>query len=175
MPHRVAMEVHMPRVSIPAGHDPRTHVWALAGPAGAAAMAFSSAVMAGSMLSLREYESARISIAGVNDCELCLSWRSAAAARGNPNDPASLPEDFYACVLARRFATLSTRERLCADYATRFASDHLAMGDDLWIEMHEQFTDAEIVDLTLCVGSCLVFGRINRVLDIDGGCRVGAV
>ena len=164
----------MPRVSIPAGHDPRTHVWSLAGPAGAAAMAFSSTVMADSMLSLREYESARISIAGVNDCQLCLSWRSAAAARGNPNDPASLPEDFYACVLARDFATLSTRERLCADYATRFASDHLAMGDELWAELHEHFTDAEIVDLTLCVGSCLIFGRINRVLDIDGGCRVGA-
>lgn len=163
----------MPRVSIPADHDPRAHVWALAGPAGVAATAFSSTVMVRSMLSLREYECARISIAGVNDCHLCLSWRSAAAARGNLNDPASLPENFYASVLARDFAALSARERLCAEYATLFASDHLAMGDELWTEMHGHFTDAEIVDLTLCVGSCLIFGRFNRVLDIDGGCRVG--
>ena len=143
-------------------------------PRAPAATAFSSAVIQDSALSLREYESARISIAGVNDCELCLSWRSAAAARDNAADPASLPEAFYAAVLARDFDSLSTRERLCAEYATLFATDHLAMGDELWAELHGHFTDAEIVDLTLCVGSCLIFGRINRVLDVDGGCRVDA-
>ena len=165
----------MPRVSVPTGQDPASYVWGtLAGELAGPATAFSSAVIAGSTLSLREYEAARISIAGINDCELCLSWRSAAKMRANDDDPASLPEDFYAAVLARDHRALTARERLCAEYATRFATDHLAIDDQLWGEIHENFSDAEVVDLTLCVGSCLIFGRLNRVLDIDGGCRVGA-
>ena len=163
----------MARVAVPAGRDPREFVWGLTGPAGVAGTAFSSAVIQGSVLSLREYEAARISVAGVNDCELCLSWRAAASARGNAADPPSLPEEFYAAVLARDHGALSVRERLCAEFAFRFASDHLSIDDALWAELHEHFADEEIVDLTLCVGTSLAFGRINRVLDIDGGCRVG--
>lgn len=165
----------MPRVSIPTDQDPASYVWGtLAGVAAAPANAFSSAVIAGSALSLREYEAARISIAGVNDCELCLSWRSAARVRAHAEDPASVPEVFYASVLARDYSALSARERLCAEYATLFATNHLGIDDRVWAEIHEHFSDAEVVDLTLCVGSCLIFGRLNRVLDIDGGCRVGA-
>ena len=41
----------------------------------------------------------------------------------------------------------------------------------------ERVTRAEIdelVDLALCVGAWIAFGRLNRVFDVDGACRVGA-
>lgn len=45
----------------------------------------------------------------------------------------------------------------------------------MWDELHACFSDDEIVELTLAVGAWIAFGRLNQVLDIDGGCRVGAL
>ena len=41
-------------------------------------------------------------------------------------------------------------------------------------ELHREFSDEELVDLALCVGAWIAFGRLNRVFDVDGACRVGA-
>jgi hypothetical protein len=46
------------------------------------------------------------------------------------------------------------------------------MDDDLWDRLHAQFSDAELVDLGLCVASWLALGRFNQVFDIDGACRI---
>lgn len=46
------------------------------------------------------------------------------------------------------------------------------MDDDLWNRLHAAFTDDELVELGLCVGSWLAFGRLNRVFDVDGVCRI---
>ena len=48
------------------------------------------------------------------------------------------------------------------------------MDDDLWERLHAAFTDDELVELGLCVGSWLALGRLNRVFDVDGVCRVPA-
>ena len=136
--------------------------------------AFSHAVYASSASALREFEAARISIARINDCNVCLNWRSARDTPERAADPDEAPESFYEAVLTGDYRGLTTRERLCAEFAAMFAVDHLAIGDDIWSELHEHFTDDELVDLALCVGSWIVFGRLNRVFDIDGACRVGA-
>jgi alkylhydroperoxidase family enzyme len=164
----------MPRISVPADQDPMMYVWghkapALAGPAAA----FSSAVYASSLLSLREFEAARISIARVNDCNICLNWRSARDVPGKADRPDAVPESFYDAVLAGDTANLTARERLCAKYATLFAIDHLAIDDEMWAELRREFSDDELVDLSLCVGAWIAFGRLNRVFDIDGACRIG--
>ena len=72
------------------------------------------------------------------------------------------------------YLDLTPRERLCAEFATKFAVDHLSIDDDMWSELHANFTDDELVDLALCVGAWIAFGRLNRVFDVDGACRVGA-
>jgi alkylhydroperoxidase family enzyme len=165
----------MPRVAVPADKDPMMHVWGALAPAlTQPAAAFSSAVYASSKLGLREFEAARIRIALVNDCNVCLNWRSARDVPGKADDPDAVPEAFYADVLDARYENLTARERLSADFATKFAADHLAIDDDMWAQLHEHFSDDEIVDLSLCVGAWIAFGRLNRVLDIDGACRVGA-
>ncbi len=127
----------MARVVVPGGRDPLAFVWgdlapALSGPAAA----YSSAVYERSSLSLREFESARITIAGINQCVLCLGWRTARDVPGRSTDPAAVPDSFYDDVVAHRWDSLSARERLAAEFAERYASDHLGMDDDLWVRLH---------------------------------------
>ena len=66
----------------------------------------------------------------------------------------------------------SEREALAAEFAERFALDHLSMDDPFWVRLRGAFTDSEIVDLGLCVGMWVSQGRLNQILDVDGGCRV---
>ena len=40
--------------------------------------------------------------------------------------------------------------------------------------MHAAYTDAEIVELSMCIGSWIAFGRLNHVLGIDAACVLPA-
>lgn len=152
----------MPRIDVPDGKDPLLHLWmstatGLTGPAAA----FSDAVYKRTTLPLREFEAARITVARVNDCNICLNLRT----EGGPD------QAFYDAVLGDHEG-LTDREALSSEFAQRFATDHLNMDDPFWARLHEAFTDDELVELGLCVGSWLAFGRLNRVFDVDGVCRI---
>jgi alkylhydroperoxidase family enzyme len=163
----------VPNVTVPADADPLIHVWtALAPPLTQAAAGYSSAVYEHSSLSLREFEAARITMARINDCALCLDWRTArdVPSRGAAAD--EVPEEFYVAVGSPGSADLTERERLAAEFAQRYATDHRGMDAAFWGRLHDAYTDDELVDLALCVGSWLALGRFNQVFDIDGACRV---
>ena len=163
----------MPRVTVPDGRDPLIYVWTeLAPPLTAAAGAYSSAVYERSSLSLREFEAARVTMARINQCALCIDWRTARDVPGRAEDPAAVPESFYRQVGAGDLDGLDEREQLCARFAERYATDHLGMDGAFWDLLHRHFSDDELVDLALCVGSWLALGRFNQVFDIDGACRV---
>ena len=100
--------------------------WALLRPKMAAGMGkLSEAVYDNSQLSVREREAARWTIALINDCAVCHDTRA------RDGETAGAGEPFYAEVTDWRNATgLSDRERLAAEFAERFALDHLAMDDD---------------------------------------------
>lgn len=126
----------MPRIDVPDGKDPLLHLWTstatgLTGPAAA----FSDAVYRRTTQPLREFEAARITIARVNDCNICLSLR----ADDGPN------QAFYDAVLGNREG-LTEREVLAAEFAQRFATDHLNMDDAFWARLHEAFADYELGD-----------------------------
>jgi len=147
----------MPRIDVPDGQDPLVHFWAgtmskLAAPAAA----YSDAVYTQGSLSMREREAARISIARINECNICLNMRA----------EEGLDEAFY------DGHGRSEREGLAAEFATRFAADHLGMDDDLWERLHASFSDDELVDLGLAVASWLALGRVNQVFGVDGACRI---
>jgi alkylhydroperoxidase family enzyme len=164
----------MPRITVPADKDPLTYLWSerargLTGPAGA----LSSAIYERSALSLREFEAARTRIAQINGCELCLGWRTARDVPARGSEPDEVPEELYDRVgTDPTWAGFSVRERLVMEFAERFALDHLGMDDDLWARLHAAFSDDELVDLGLCVGAWIAFGRLNQVFDVDGACRV---
>jgi alkylhydroperoxidase family enzyme len=166
----------MPRVSVPADKDPLIYVWSeLAPPLTAAAGGYSHAVYEKSSLSLREFESARATMARINQCAICMDWRTARDVPSRGADPDEIPESFYQSVGSLAWlAGLDERERLAAEFAERYSTDHLGMDEEFWERLHTQYSDDELVDLALCVGSWLALGRFNQVFDIDGACRVPA-
>jgi alkylhydroperoxidase family enzyme len=166
----------VPRVSVPADKDPLIYVWTELAPSlTAAAGAYSSAVYEKSSLSLREFEAARITMARVNQCAICLDWRTARDVPARAAAPDAVPESFYDQVVSDPTGDgLTDREGLCAEFAERYATDHLGMDAAFWDRLHAHFSDDELVDLALCVGSWLALGRFNQVFDIDGACRVPA-
>ena len=169
----------MPNVTVPPGSDPLIHVWTTLAPKlTAAAGGYSSAVYEHSSLSLREFEAARITMARINNCAICLDWRTARDVPSRGAEPDEVPESFYAAVGSADDAgpgggeVLTEREGLAAEFAVRYATDHRNMDDELWQRLHAAYSDDELVDLALCVGSWLALGRFNQVFDIDGACRV---
>jgi len=162
------------RIELPADREPVTWVWGEVVPKiGPAAANYSAAVYEHNTLSLREFESARARVAQVNHCLFCLDWRT-------ERDGETVDEALYGQVAnwrdAEASAALSDRERLAAEYAERFAEDHLSLDtdEDFWARMHAAYTDAEIIELSMCIGSWIAFGRLNHVLGIDAACVLPA-
>jgi alkylhydroperoxidase family enzyme len=136
--------------------------WALLRPEMAAGMGkLSAAVYGNSQLSIREREAARWTIALINDCAVCRDTRAKDGAGAGATEP------FYAEVSDWRHATtLSDRERLAAEFAERFAIDHLAVDDDLWTRLHAAYSEDELADLTICCGCFLGMGRTLAVVGV---------
>jgi alkylhydroperoxidase family enzyme len=166
----------MPRIDVPVEKDPLVYVWTeMAPPLTSAAGRYSSAVYEKSSLSLREFEAARITVARINQCAICMDWRTARDVPSRSDDPNEIPESFYVEVgVHGSLDGLDDRERLAAEFADRYVTDHLGMDDAFWDRLHSHFGDEELVDLALCVASWLALGRFNQVFDIDGACRVPA-
>lgn len=152
----------MARISFPERGFGEHVDWALLRPAMAVGMgALADAVYANSQLSVREREAARWTIALVNDCAVCQDTR----ARRGPE--AGVDEGFYADVARWRSATaLSERERLAAEFATRFALEHQQMDDELWGRLHAAYADDELADLTMCCSAFLGLGRALAVMGV---------
>lgn len=152
-------------VDVPEGKDPISYVWGEMVPKiGMAAVKFSGAVYSDSTLSLEEFEAARLMIAEVNGCIFCQDWRT-------DRDGVTVEAGFDDEV--RSYATstlLSERSRLAAEYAFRFATDHHNLDDEFWQRMFAQYSQNEVVELSMCLGSWIAFGRLNRVLGLDAAC-----
>ena len=122
---------------------------------------FSEAVYGNTQLGLREREAARWTIAIINDCVVCQGSRAKDASAHQIDDP------YYAEVANWRASEkLTDRERLCAEFAQRFALDHLAMDDEFWARLRSHFGDEEIADLTICTGMFLGMGRALAVIGV---------
>jgi alkylhydroperoxidase family enzyme len=158
----------MPRIHVPDGNaDPEMRMWALRPEMGIGAGALSHAIYEQSIVPVRERELARMRIALINGCAICQQWRSTPGAAG------ALDESDYAGVAAWQSSPrYSERERLAIEYAERFALAHDGLDDAFFARLHEAFSDAEILDLTVCIGGFLALGRTLHVLGIDDACRL---
>jgi alkylhydroperoxidase family enzyme len=152
----------MARISFPERGLGEHVDWALMRPEMAVGMgALSTAVYENTKLALREREAARWTIALINDCVVCRDTRA------RDGEVAGVDEGFYGEVASwQTSGALSVRERLAAEYAQRFALDHLAMDDEFWSRLHDAFADDELADLTMCCGMFLGLGRILAVLGV---------
>jgi alkylhydroperoxidase family enzyme len=159
----------MPRIAIPNGTGPdEVRVWALCPEMGLGAGALSHAVYEQSIVPVREREVARMRIALVNGCAICQQWRKTPGAAES-----GITEEHYANVEQwRTYAGYTDRERLAIEYAERFALDHHRLDDDFWDRLRAAYSDAEILDLTVCIGAWIALGRTLHVLGIDESCRL---
>jgi alkylhydroperoxidase family enzyme len=158
----------MPRIEIPDGKsDPEVRMWKLRPEMGMGAGTLSHAVYEQSILPVRERELARMRIAQINDCAICQQWRKTAGTA-----EALTEEDFANVMEYRTYAGYSERERLAVEYAERFALAHTEIDDAFFDRLHAAYTDAEILDLTVCIGAWLALGRTMNVLGIDDSCRI---
>ncbi|MET9211233.1 MULTISPECIES: carboxymuconolactone decarboxylase family protein [unclassified Nocardia] len=152
-------------IDIPEGKDPIGYVWGEMVPGiGVAAAAFSLSVYEHSTLGLREFEAARLRIAQINGCLFCQDWRT-------ERDGQKVEAEFADAVTNWRTTELfDDRARLAAEYAERYATDHHSLDDEFWARMFEHYTQTEVVELSMSIGSWLAFGRLNRVLGLDTVC-----
>ncbi|MEU7577111.1 carboxymuconolactone decarboxylase family protein [Streptomyces sp. NPDC041068] len=155
------------RIDIPEGQDPIPYVWGDMVPEiGAAASNFSLAVYAHTTLGLREFEAARLRVAQINGCAFCLDWRT-------ERDGHKVEEGFADAVTQWRTTdAFDDRTRLAAEYAERYALDHLGLDEEFWARMTAHYSQAEIVELSMSIGSWLAFGRLNHVLGLDTVCAL---
>ena len=153
------------RVDVPEGQDPIIHVWGVMVPGiGPAAAKFAQAVYDHSTLGLREFEAARLRVAQINGCLFCQDWRT-------ERDGNKVEDGFADAVDGWRTTdAFDDRTRLAAEYAERYALDHHGLDDEFWSRMKAAYSDNEIVELSMCLGSWLSFGRLNRVLGLDTAC-----
>ena len=72
-------------------------------------------------------------------------------------------EELYAHVADHReHAEYSEAERVAIEYAERFALDHLSIDDEFMARLRAQFSDADVLDLTICIADFLAFGGSPR-------------
>jgi alkylhydroperoxidase family enzyme len=152
----------MARLDIPEGEGgDAVQLWSLRPEMGAAVNRLVDAAYNKSILDVRVREAARMRIAQLNDCTVCLAFRA------DKVKSQGLTEDFYGHVGAHddggRF---SEQEQLAMEYAERFANDHHNIDDAFVNRMRKSFTDPEILDLTICLAAFLGLGRTLRVLGI---------
>jgi AhpD family alkylhydroperoxidase len=160
----------MSRIPIPDGDGPEINrFWQIDPVIGGAALALREAVYSSNHLPIRVHEAIRYMIAQVNQCPICL------AARAADGDQRGLTEHFYESVLDYRSSDeFDEREKLALEYTYLFCNDHLAITDELFLRLRENFSDVELVDLCVTVSRHLGFGRLTQVLKLDLSCVVAA-
>jgi AhpD family alkylhydroperoxidase len=153
----------MARIRIPEGEGgDAVMVWSLRPEMGKAVARLSDAAYNRSELPTRVREAARMRIAQLNQCKVCLGFRAdSVKAQG-------IDEEFYAHVAAFHGEDrYSPAEKLAIEYAERFALDHTNIDDAFFDRLHQSFTDPEILDLTICIAAFVALGRTLAVLGID--------
>jgi alkylhydroperoxidase family enzyme len=181
----------MLRVDVPDGSEPAGYVWEnLAPHLTPSVFGFSGAVYGRSKLPLRLFEGVRVRVAQINGCELCQSWRSerdvpallesygVSAEESNIRDQEKPDESFYAAIENWRTAPeLSERERVAIEFTDRYLTDPhgLKVDEALWEQVHANFSDDEVVDLTLTIGAFFTLGRMQATLGIDDACQIATM
>ena len=153
----------MARIDVPAGSgEEAARVWQLRPEMGAMVETMVRTIYGSSILPAEEREVARMKIAQLNSCNACSTFRAPSVRAAGVEDDLYAHLDDY-----DTYGGYTDRQRLAIEYAARFALDHGSIDDDLFERLHAGFTDAEILDLTMCIASYLGLGRALAVLGIE--------
>ncbi|MGV0607295.1 carboxymuconolactone decarboxylase family protein [Mycolicibacterium sp. XJ1904] len=150
--------------------DDDAAAWVTTSPDIGIAMAgFTNAVYTKNRLPMRVRELARMVIALDNECVVCQNTRDSEGLA------AGVDEDLYDHAHEwRTWPGYTAQERIAAEFAERFASDHTGLRDDedFWHRCREHFSDELLTDLALSCAMWLGMGRMLRTLDIGQSCKI---
>jgi AhpD family alkylhydroperoxidase len=138
---------------------------ALVRPELARAVGAMDAAIAASPLDPRVHELVRMRIAQINECTVCLAWRTPAATAAGVTDALLESVSHYADV-----EEFTPAEKVAIEYAEKFSTDSARIDDQLLDRLREHFSTADIVELTLTIGKYIAFGRFMQVLGLDQSC-----
>src|SRR3954469_15465059 len=158
----------MARIDLPEGDELEVmKAFALAPALAAGAQAYDNAVW-GSTLDWRLHELVRMRIAQINECTVCLGWRTPQAIEAGVTDELLAGVD-----RAAELDAYTDAEKVAIEYATRFATDSANIDDALIERLKQHFDSGEIVELTLVLGKYIALGRFMQVLGLDQACNLG--
>jgi len=155
----------MARIPLPEGDDLDVmKAFSLAPGLAAGAQAYDTAVW-GSTLDWRLHELVRMRVAQINQCTVCLGWRTPQAIEAGVTDHLLMNVH-----RADELPDYTEAEKVAIEYTTRFSTDSANIDDDLLKRMQRHFEPAEIVELTLVIGKYIALGRFMQVLGLDQSC-----
>jgi AhpD family alkylhydroperoxidase len=150
--------------------DDDVYSWATKSPdLGGAIANFSHAVYSKNRLPMRTRELARAVIAHDNECTVCMNTRDA------DGPAAGVDEELYEHALEwRTWPGYSEQERLAAEFAHRFGTEHTKLRDDedFWNRANEHFSEELLADLAMSCALWVGMGRMLRTLDIGQSCKL---
>lgn len=136
---------------------------------GGALAGFTHEVYNSNRLPMRTRELARIVIADANECTVCMNTRDA------DGPAAGVDEALYEHAQDwRTWPGYSEQERIAAEFAHRFATEHTKLRDDedFWERCKAEFSDELLADLALSCAMWVGMGRVLRTLDIGQACKL---
>ncbi len=113
------------------------------------------------LLPKRYLEIAVVVVSKLNACTYCVAHHAPRLVEQG------LPPDTVARILEPDCPDLDAVDRLVRDYAVQVTEAPQRLDDALYARLREQFSEAQIVELTLRTALCGFFNRFNEALQID--------
>jgi AhpD family alkylhydroperoxidase len=157
----------MARIALPDGDSPEIVRALSMRPEFAKAVGGFEVAVWGSSLDWRLHELVRMQVALINECTVCLGWRTPQAIEAGVTDEllAGVPS-------FETFPDFTEAERVALEYTKHFCTDSARISDDLMARLGAAFAADEIVELTLVIGKYLSMGRFMQVLGLDQSCSL---
>ncbi len=111
-----------------------------------------------SLLGGRILELLRIRSAQLGECQPCMQSRK--------HD--SITDEDVACLIAPGQGELTTQERLAVNFLDLLSADHHAIDDEVYRELGEVFTAAQIIELGFACANSMGLHRFIHTLDVYG-------
>ncbi len=111
-----------------------------------------------SLLGGRILELLRIRSAQLGECQPCMQSRK--------HD--SITDEDVACLLAPGQGDLTDQERLAINFLDLLSADHHAIDDDVYRDLGQVFTAAQIIELGFACANAMGLHRFIHTLDVYG-------
>jgi alkylhydroperoxidase family enzyme len=110
------------------------------------------------LLGPRIVELIRIRSAQLGECQPCMQSRK--------HD--SITDEDVACLIAPGHSDLTEQERLAVEFLDLLSADHHAIDDDVYRQLGQVFTAAQIIELGFTCANAMGLHRFIHTLDVFG-------